>query len=236
MKTLIVTRPSDQAADTIEALKTSGYIVLHAPSSEPEQITFDPPPHGNALIVTSQNGVRFGLSESAPPQHPIYAVGAKTAAAVRRLGFVNIVEGPGNAKDLVGVLRTAAQEQSLSFTHLCGEDLAYDVAGALQQDGINADSRPVYRMVPSSTLPGTVTRAFERDDIDGVLFYSARAAEIFEMLMMRAGLSSALSLCHAFAFSSRVERALYAEWRSTHHASEPTEESLFALIDRRLNF
>lgn len=97
---VLVTRPREQSADTVEALEALGHEALVDPllairPLDPGPIDFDP---ADAVIVTSANAVQ--ALRAVPPSLPIYAVGESTAAAVRSKVGNAVRVGPGDGSGL----------------------------------------------------------------------------------------------------------------------------------------
>lgn len=235
MKTLVVTRPVEQAEGTIEALKDRGYMVLHAPITKAVPISFDQTDGDRALIVTSQNGVKHGIATLDERTQLVYAVGKRTGDAARAAGFINVKDGPGNANAMLGMLLELSQEHGVAFSHYCGEDLALNLVERLKAEGADAEMVVAYRMETATSLPESVVKALQNEDVDGVVFHSARTAQAFEELVSELGLTTTLMSVNAYCFSSRIETELLAPWKTKSHAIIPDERTLFDLIDRRID-
>lgn len=228
---LIVTRPQEQAAPTMRQLEVMGHTPMNAPMSSVEPLNFPDPPEKTALIVTSRNGALYGLKAIDDKTRAVYAVGEKTAEVARYMGFENVHVGQGTAQSMLPALYEYFQETLTGFSHLCGEELAFDIAAGLQREGVNASSHVVYRMVPTIWIEEDIVSALDEGAIDGVLFYSAKAAENFETLMAQASRFQILETLTAYTLSPRVARALTGQWKEIKRAAVPREEALFALLD-----
>src|SRR6478752_3263974 len=106
---LLVTRPEPDAGRTAATLRARGHVVLVLPllRIEPmEQAAIDPGPFG-ALLVTSANAA------AAVAQHarfaelrtlPVFAVGDRSAEAMRAVGFADVASAQGDVKDLASLV------------------------------------------------------------------------------------------------------------------------------------
>ena len=99
----LVTRPEPGASRTLAALTAMGKPALAAPLFE-IVLTAQPRPSGRfaALLVTSQNGAA-GLSPASSglaADLPVFAVGDRTAQALRDAGFTDVTSASGDQKAL----------------------------------------------------------------------------------------------------------------------------------------
>lgn len=231
MKTVLVTRPDDLAESTIAALKGRGHTALHAPIMRVEKQSFEhPADEERHLIVTSRNGVKFGLEALAERHFFVHAVGEATAEAARAAGYMNVRAGPGTAKGLLPQLIDLGTQHGAQFSHLCGEELAFNIAHHLTEKDISAETITCYRMVPNIDLPEDVVSALTAGDIDVVLFHSARAARAFEELLVEKGSLDWVKSVQALCLSSRIHSELMGPWRKISHAIMPTEKTLLSLL------
>lgn len=226
----ILTRPKDQASASADTLKARGYSVLNAPMAEPVALTFEIPDTRNAIVVTSRNGVKFGLNLMSDFGRPVFAVGDKTAEDARELGFYNVHVGTGTARGLMEQLKAFYKETGKPITHLRGEDLAFRVAGNLQRFKVKADDRITYSMKPTGVLPEDVLDALRAEEVRGVLFYSAKAADRFEDLMARNNMTGHLRQMVAYCLSDRIQASLLGPWLDVQAAKFPDENILFDLL------
>jgi len=231
MKTLLVTRPKLEAKPTAHALEMKGHHAVFAPMLLISQVSFEIPDTERSLIVTSKNSVRFGLANIKNKGRPVFAVGEQTAAAAREFGFTNVTVGPGTARELLPILQECGDTQKRAYSHLCGNEVAYDICGALKQDGIDATTTTTYQTIPNNHFSPSVVEAFELGEIDGVLFYSARTATIFEETIAELGQHKWLREMVAYCLSSRTADQLLGPWRSVEIAAQPTEQAVFSLFD-----
>ncbi|WP_374765111.1 uroporphyrinogen-III synthase [Yunchengibacter salinarum] len=229
-QTVLVTRPRIEAETTAADLERRGCDALIAPMVEVQPASFELPEETRSLIVTSKNGARHGLSMIPQKGRPVYAVGQATADECKRLGFTNVSVGPGTAKGLIPVLSESGIKVKRQYTWLSGEDTAYDIAGVLQNQGIDAERLVTYRTRAAQGFPTDVTVALDQGDVDAVLFYSARAATIFEELVSELEKTWWLKKLDAITMSARVSDNLIGPWASIRHAVLPTELSLFKLL------
>lgn len=230
MKTFLITRPTTESGPTGEKLEALGHTVHFAPMLKIDPVSFEIPEETRSLILTSKNGARFGLANIEQKDRPIFAVGEKTAAVARSMGFTNITVGPGTARQLVPLLLECGDATKREYAHLCGNEIAYNISDVLEDDGIDAINTITYQTTPNRSFPPAVEEAMEEGQIDSVLFYSPRTATIFEEAISEAGKHDWLPQLDAYCLSPRVADELMGPWRSVSYAMIPTEKALFGLF------
>lgn len=231
MKTVLVTRPMDEATPTAEKLETLGHRVIIAPMIQIDPVSFEIPDEDRSLIITSKNGARHGLANIGNKDQAIYAVGEETANEARKLGFTNITVGPGTARELVPILLEAGITHKRKYTHLAGNVISYNIADVLRGEDIDAEATTTYQSRPLRSYSAGVQEAMEEGEIDIALFYSPRTATTFEEAAAEYGRSDWLSKIDAVCLSTRVAQNLIGPWRSVNYAIIPTEKALFSLIE-----
>jgi uroporphyrinogen-III synthase len=192
-----------------------------------------------AVIVTSANALRAVESQLAGHRLlglPLFAVGDRTAAAAREIGFGNVVSAGGDAADLRDLALSKAKEfGARPLLYLAGADLSRDLAGELGLHGLTVVTRTTYRMVASSDLPPEVSEAIAANQVQAVLHYSARSARAFLDAVRVSGIeitALAVPQCCISATVAAILRDAGAAQVTV--ASSPDENSLFRALDRAL--
>jgi uroporphyrinogen-III synthase len=121
-----------------------------------------------ALAFTSAAAVDAFAALTPRRDLPVFAVGERTAARARALGFGACASAGGDARDLAALIAAEARRPRLVF-HPAAEEPAADLVALLASLGVAARSQAVYRTVatPLAAVPA---------DIDAVLIHSAKAA------------------------------------------------------------
>jgi uroporphyrinogen-III synthase len=164
-----------------------------------------------ALVATSGNALR-ALSASGmlveARRLPLFVVGKGTAREARRLGFEQILVGPGTAVDLVPVISATLEPSAGLLVHLAGDRLAFDLKGELEQHGFRVVQPTVYRMLAADALSTSTIDQLNDGDIEGVILMSPRTAAIYARLVTQHRLTSTVrSLAH-FCLSAGVASRL----------------------------
>lgn len=234
---ILLTRPKADSEDMKRELAAAGHEVLVSPLIE---IELEPVPHIEeadlaAIIVTSQNALR-ALEQS--PQLPqltgvkVFAVGPRTAALARELGFRHIVEGPGTGAELAQIIADTLPKSG-RIVHLAGDTLAFDMASALSAIGYRAETIRCYRQVPAEAFTAEAEEAIRRGAIDLVILLSPRTARTFVTLIKSAGLQQTASLLSFACISEAASKALIDEgWSGAQVAARPNSQEVLALVNR----
>ena len=232
---LLVTRPETQAERTAQMLRAGGHDVMVASLLRIEAVPN--PDFGTgpwtAVVMTSVNAAgavlaHRRLAELQPL--PVFAVGARTAAAARGAGFAQVESADGDVTTLAAML-TDRLPESARILHICGHDSTGDLSGMLAEAGFSVRTVVVYRAVADGWLPADVVEAFAGGRVDGVLHYSRRSALAFLAAAEDAGvLDRAMALKH-FCLSSEVAAPLrQASARHVFIARRPNEQALLDLV------
>jgi uroporphyrinogen-III synthase len=142
------------------------------------------------LIATSPRAVRAieqaGLDEAVRPgwaDKPAYAVGPKTAAALRALGFAPQGEEAGHAAALASVIATKEKP----YLFLCGNRRRDTLPTALREAGTPYEELIVYETHPRTAIdlpppdPGDWLVFFSPSGIDAVAAQSAAVVAAYRM-------------------------------------------------------
>ncbi len=182
MARVLITRPIDEARQTALALAQLGHQSLIDPMLE---IVFrdEPLPAGpfDVLVVTSGNALaalRHRPESGGLLATPLVAVGRRTGAAAREMGFTG-VETLG--RDVAGLVAHAANtwKGPRQVLYLAGADRSGNLAGDLAALGHQVTLSVVYEARRAESLRPQTLAAFEAGAVDAVLHYSARTADAF---------------------------------------------------------
>lgn len=230
MSTILVTRPIEESTQTAERLEQLGHRVVIAPMLKVEPVSFEIPDDNRSIIITSKNAARMGLLNIGNKARPIFAVGEKTAEEARRQGFTNITVGPGTARQMVPMLLECGLSDKRKYTHLCGNNLSYNISDVLCGEGLDAVNTITYQTRPVGGLSVGVQEALDAGEVDIALFYSPRTATIFEETVADYGRSDWLGTMDALCLSTRVAENLLGPWRRKEYAIIPTEKAMFSML------
>ncbi|MFV3131713.1 uroporphyrinogen-III synthase [Niveispirillum sp. KHB5.9] len=224
MTGVLVTRPEPGAAQTAASLSALGYHPILAPVLTIEPIPGPPIDLSgfDAVAVTSANGVRALAARTADRGRPLYAVGARTAALARDLGFTDVHSADGDVASLSALLAGKGH-----VLHVAG----VDVAGELAPADIVVTRLTAYQAVAAKDLPVEALDALRGGLVAYVTLFSPRTADLFVRLAQKAGLSPLAGGWTALCLSAAVAQAAsgfgFTEIRI---AARPDAASLLALL------
>ena len=231
---LLVTRPDAEAERTAAILRARGHTVVVAPLLRIEFITDAQLSAGPwaAVLVTSANAagaIAAHENFAALRALPVFAVGERSAAAMRDVGFTDVLSADGDVNDLAQLV-AARIKSRLPLLYLAGADRTGDLAGDLAAHGLAVDARVIYRAVARS-LPSNAIAAMA-EGVDGVLHYSRRSAETYVNAARSAGLAAPVVTRPVhFCLSAQVAEPLaLAGALDIRIAPEPNEAALIRLI------
>lgn len=183
---VLVTRPEPDASDTARRLAELGLEPVIWPLLEMEILQAPLPADigWRGLTLTSINGARAlaARGDIARLRHlPVYAVGDRTAAEARELGFSPVSSAQGGGAKLAQ--RIIADGVTGPLFYPAAEERSFDLEAALSAAGIPLVTQPVYRMRTTRTLPEAIRAGFADKTIGAVTLYSRRTAECFIRLV-----------------------------------------------------
>ena len=234
-RTVLVTRPVEDAEPLIRLLAETGIVGLPEPMLTIVAEASAPPDLDGvqALLMTSANGVRAFAARSAERSLPLLAVGDATARAAREAGFTTVASAGGDVEDLARLAVARLDPAGGVVLHVAGSRVAGDLAGRLAEAGFDCRRTVLYRAETAQRLSPAATAAIAERRLDGVLFFSPRTATTFVRLIERAGLVAAAVGMDAFCLSPAVaEAARVLRWRRVVIAERPDQDSLLAAIQK----
>ncbi len=187
---------------------------------------------GAAILVTSANAaqtVAVHQQRMALCRLPVFAVGERSAQAMRAAGFADVTSAEGGVGDLAQLV-IGRMPKGASLLYLGGADRSGDLAGDLRAKGFAVETIVVYRAVAITRLPQRAAEALA-GGLQGVLHYSRRSAAAYVNAARAAGqLANALKPAQ-FCLSAPIAEPLqWAGAVEVHIAPRPTEAALVELI------
>jgi len=231
-----VARPEPGATRTGARLRERGHVPLIAPVlvSRPTGAALPEGPFagliltsGNALAALAEDGV-VRLAGT-----PVFAVGARTAAAAARAGLGPVREGPGDAAALAGLITEALPSRG-RLLHIAGAERKPEPAATLARAGYDLHVHVVYAAEPVDRLPESVAAALcgIESSLDAALHYSRRSAATALALAGEAGYAEPFGAIRHYCLSEDVAVPLAAAGIPIHFVPRrPREDDLLAGLD-----
>ncbi len=231
---LLLTRPDPDGERTAAALRARGHTVVIAPLLHIEPIANVEIGAGPwaAILVTSGNAaqaIAANQRRGALLGVPVFAVGERSAQAMRAVGFADVTAADGGVDDLARLV-AGRMPPGASLLYLAGEDRSGDLAGDLRGRGFIVRTVVLYRAVVAAALPQAAAAALA-GGVDGVLHFSRRSSDTYVATARAAGmLETALRPAH-FCLSAQVAEPLKRAGAGIIRvAPRPVEAALIELI------
>ncbi|MBZ6075734.1 uroporphyrinogen-III synthase [Microvirga puerhi] len=229
MMRILLTRAEEDAARTAERLRADGHETVAAPLTRIVD-TDDPQPAGawDALIVTSAHAEN-ALMSIAAKHCPVYAVGERTAQAVRQAGFQTVLPAEGDAVSLSRLICNRLEPGRL-LLHVTGRHHKDEPALSLRASGFQIETWEAYEARAVESLPPSAIEALRSSQLDAALHYSRRHADLFLSLTKEAHLSSTLSALVHVCLSADVAAPFESLGLPVRVAERPDEDALLATL------
>src|SRR5262245_6101521 len=224
---IVVTRPRADGERTATVLEAFGHEVLVTPLIRIEPVAATLAGTWSAIVITSANA----LQAAAAPEFkslPVFAIGLRTAEDARQAGFATVNAANGDMKDLVRLITERSSGARAPLLYLAGEDRAGDLVAELATRGIRAEMKVVYRAI-AEPFPPVLAAALEAGDVDAVLHFSRRSAELFIQGARASGVAGAAEDVRHLCLSVQVAEPLAGASRVA-IASRPEEAALISLL------
>jgi len=244
---ILVTRPTNQAAALIKLLQHEGARVLHQPSlkilpfSEPEQQSLiDNIADFDLLIFISRNAVEYGCQLIAKQQplnkgRPVAAIGKATHQALAEQGFTNIIS-PERGFDSEALLASKALSTDAISTKKVliirggqGREL---LKTTLKQRNASASYLDVYQRLPETPLLSTA----DYESLDFVTVSSQQGLESLLSILEPASKQHILNKVLITPSSRCTERAKELGFNQIETAANATDNAMLSCIVDTINF
>lgn len=227
--TILITRAIEHALPTQKDVEALGCETLIDALLTIRPIVNDQPISATtgALIITSRNALPGLKNLINIVELPLFVVGKETAALCSAQGFKKIIAVAEQSADLPRLIKLAQSPRAGGLLHVTSEHAHTDFYDALLDAGFGIEQRLVYSADAAASFNANTLNALQSDKLWGVLFYSARTAEIFNGLIAAATVEQNLCKLHALCLSDAIAGMLNkAVWKTVTVAKSPTHASL----------
>lgn len=230
---VLVTRPTNDSRRTAKRLIAAGHVPVIAPVLTIEP-TAAPPPAGrfDALIVTSANGARQLDALPGWSDNVIYAVGPRTADAIRERGNPTVLHvADGDAISLSAMIQNDLSTRA-SLLHVTAINHKLEPEASLRRAGYNLTTWTVYQALAQARLPKEAREALAEKRLDAAIHYSRRSVEILTSLIQAENLEVVFRELEHFCLSADVSEPLNSlKIKKISVAAAPSEDALFDVLD-----
>jgi uroporphyrinogen-III synthase len=229
---VLVTRPAGQAARTAARLRAAGHEPVLAPVLAIVATGAAWPTPLDALVLTSAQAA-LAMPEAAASNWrdvPAFAVGERTAEALRARGFSTVTSAGSDAAALASLV-AASLPQGAAVLYAAGHDRKPVLEQALAAAGLSLTVVEVYAARPAPDWDPAIRARLLAGTLDAVLHYSARSAALALSQADIAGARQAfLALRHHCVSDDAAAPLVVAGATIVAVADRPDEESLLATL------
>ncbi|CAN5149532.1 uroporphyrinogen-III synthase [soil metagenome] len=224
-----VTRASPGAEATAGRLEAMGFAPLVDPLLDVRDLSPALDLAGvAALAFTSVNGATAFARLSADRMFRVFAVGDRTAAAAREVGFTQVMSAGGDVDALAWLIAGEAAALDGVVLHPGAFEPAGDLVAPLAEAGVTALRLALYETVAREPAPTTLAVI---DRLEAVLLHSPRAARTLSDLLALRPAPRLRALCLSPAVAAPLEAMVLAgALASVASAPRPTETALLGLL------
>ena len=231
---VLVARPAEPGEATGRALEKAGHEPLLAPILTVRLLDTPFPgdrPFG-AVVITSRHAVRaLAPHRGHLGGFPVFAVGNRTAAALREAGWEVAAIGTGDGAAQARSV-AAAVPAGTTILHPAGRDRKAEPRAGLERAGFAVVTWIAYAAEAAETLPAPAAVALRAGRLDAALHYSGRSAAILARLATAAGFGDAFAGLTHVCLSADISAALPKAAKRVLIAERPDEAALFASLER----
>jgi uroporphyrinogen-III synthase len=205
----LITRPQEEAIIEAQKWQEMDYACLIEPMIEIEYqslgLSLEP---YNAIIVTSKNALKAIAGFNFLGK--IIAVGPQTAEFANKLGFTNILCAESNVKSLINII----DHSHSPALYLRGDVVTVDLKALLPAKGVQIDETIVYTTKARDNFSAKLIEYLQAGEIEQVLLFSSRTAQIFCTLMTKHNLDQYSHPMKAIVLSTQIaEQISQLTWR-----------------------
>lgn len=215
MRRLLVLRPEQAAARTLDRARELGLDAVSVPLFVVAPVQWDAPDPQDfdGLLLTSANAILHGgPALEMLVRLPVYAVGEATAAAARQAGFAVEATGSSGVDELLAAIRPSR------LLHLCGADR--------RRPGDHPHA--IVELCVYRSLPIAAPELGKTGECVALVHSPAAARRFAELVADRSTIAIA-------AISAAAAQAAGSGWKAVHHSSRPGDDALLALAARLCN-
>lgn len=221
---VLTTRPRADAARDINWLADQGISAISAPMLEikPLDPELPPPQQFDGVVLTSRHAAPL-LAQTPLTALKCFCVGEATASIAEKAGFADIITGPGDGMGL----KAAIMNQGVKSLYWpSAVDTGFNIAAALEEEGIAVMRQPVYKAAEVDTFPGDALEALRAGRVSVVLAHSGRAGAHFTTLMQQHGLAGQLPSMVMIAISGRAAGLCGKDWHTITVVDQPRRKAM----------
>ena len=224
---IVITRPKDDSAQLIEALKSQGHLVTHMPVIKVEKLKTEKINLANykAVIFTSSNAIRFMNIEKFNLKIKCFCVGGSTEIAAKQAGFINLYTSEGTVDSLKELIIRTLDKKTEKLLYLSSEFISKDLDIDLINEGYVVDRISNYTSLPVEKIDQMVLNFIKKNPPDVFFIYSSKSAKNLFNLINKYSLLNVVTHSNLMCISEKVLLVLkQIKWKKEFIFSPGEEE------------
>jgi uroporphyrinogen-III synthase len=161
-----------------------------------------------AVIFTSSNAAQNLKNIKNISYLKCFCVGEETAAAAKKIGFLNIQVAGGNYIELRDLIFKSCDKAKENFIYIRGEFISNDLDGDFKKQGYNLKSVINYTAEPNLNIDHQLIEDLKNKLIDVIFVYSKRAADQLLKIILNYKIMDDLDNCSLNCISINVANTL----------------------------
>lgn len=235
---VIITRPEPGLAKTIKAVNALGWKAVSSPlfSIQPESASLPDIQAVDLLVFTSAQAIIPTIQNYNSCYHkvlftiPVFTVGDNTAVKASAAGFKNVISAHGDAIALAELIIQKHKEKQKNILLPCGKGMGGILTNQLQNHGFHVFRREVYSIHPYSSLSDQVIASIQQDQVNAILFFSEKTADLFLQLSLPE-FEPYFKSIRAIVMSPKIATVFQTHfWKSIEIAKQPDFQSILLLL------
>ena len=230
---IVITRPKEDSAQLIEALKSQGHLVTHMPVIKVEKLKTEKINLENykAVIFTSSNAIRFMNIEKFNLKIKCFCVGNSTETTARQAGFVNTYSSEGTVDSLIELIVRTIDTKSGKLLYLSSEFISKDLDSDLIRVGYTVKRISNYTSLPIEQIDESILNLFKKNPPNVFFIYSSKSAKSLFNLINKYSLLNVVTQSNLMCISEKVLLVLKEiKWKKVFIFSPGEEEFLLNKI------
>ena len=232
---VLVTRPDEEGLALANQLKTVGKKTLLEPMLIVENLPVKDLSYDKtqAYVITSANSIKALLNLRPDLEIPLFAVGNASAISARKSGFKTVYSADGDADDLAKLVDDVLNPSEGDLLYISGKTQSGNLFKKLSSLGFGCREVFVYETIPRKSLSPETVAAIKNDQVDTILLYSSKTAEVLIKLVRKSRLVRQCKKITIICLSKGIANvAKSLNWYNVLVSDKPTQEGMLGLLEK----
>ena len=232
---VLVTRPDEEGLALANQLKTVGKKTLLEPMLIVENLPVKDLSYDKtqAYVITSANSIKALLNLRPDLEIPLFAVGNASAIVARKSGFKTVYSADGDSDDLAKLVDDILNPSEGDLLYISGKTQSGNLFKKLSSLGFGCREVFVYETIPRKSLSPETVAAIKNDQVDTILLYSSKTAEVLIKLVRKSRLVRQCKKITIICLSKGIANvAKSLNWYNVLVSDKPTQEGMLGLLEK----